>query len=46
MFLLSDISVGYFVSQDCAFLDKLKQGKKDIKHRLNKKTGTPKYACN
>ncbi len=27
MILLLDISVGYFVSQDCAFLDKLKQGK-------------------
>ena len=26
-FLLLDISVGYFVSLDCAFLDKRKQGK-------------------
>ena len=35
-FLLLDILVEYFVSQDCAFLDKRKQGKKDIKHRLMK----------
>jgi len=33
-FLLLDISVGYFVSLDCAFLDKLKQEKKDIKPSL------------
>ena len=33
-FLLFYFLVGYFVSQDCAFLDKCKQVKKDIKPSL------------